>query len=62
MGVFRGASVPATPICRLLRWEQPSVDEGAEAYEERHQERRFGSLAAAAQDLGYQLTPKAAEA
>lgn len=62
VAVFATARKLATLIYRLLRWGQPYVDEGAEAYEKRYLERRIGSLAAAAQDLGYQLTPKATEA
>ena len=47
----------ATIIYRLLRWGQPYVDEGAQAYEQRYQEGRIKSLMARAKDLGYQLTP-----
>jgi len=52
---------PATLIYRLLRWGQPYVDEGAEAYEKRYKEVRVKSLTAAAKDLGYQLTPAATQ-
>ena len=51
----------ATLIYRLLRWGQPYVDEGAEAYEKRYKEVRVKSLTAAAKDLGYQLTPAATQ-
>jgi transposase len=44
-------------IYRLLRWGQPYVDEGAEAYERRYQERRIRSLKSKAKQLGMQLTP-----
>jgi hypothetical protein len=46
----------ATLIYRLLRWGQPYVDEGAEAYESRYRQQRIQTLAAKAKELGYQLT------
>ena len=57
IAVFATARKLATLIYRLLRWGQPYVDEGAEAYEKRYQEGRFKSLTATARDLGFQLTP-----
>lgn len=57
VAVFATARKLATLIYRLLRWGQPYVDEGAEAYEKRYQENRIKSLAAKAKQLGYQLTP-----
>jgi transposase len=57
VAVFATARKLATIIYRLLRWGQPYVDEGAEAYEKRYQENRFKSLTARAKDLGYRLTP-----
>jgi transposase len=48
-------------IYRLLRWGQPYVDQGAEAYEKHYQEARVKRLTAMAKDLGYQLTPSPAE-
>jgi transposase len=57
VAVFATARKLATLIYRLLRWGQPYVDEGAAAYEKRHQQARIKSLTAAAKDLGYQLTP-----
>ena len=57
VAVFATARKLATLIYRLLRWGQPYVDEGAEAYEKRYQESRIKSLTARAKELGYQLTP-----
>ena len=60
MAVFATARKLATLIYRLLRWGQPYVDEGAEAYEKRYQAERIKSLTAKAKELGYQLTPTTA--
>ena len=57
VAVFATARKLATHIYRLLRWGKPYVDEGAEAYEKRHQQARINYLNAAARDFGYQLTP-----
>jgi hypothetical protein len=57
MAVFATARKLATLIYRLLRWGQPYVDEGAEAFEKRYQEARTRSLLATAKQLGYQLVP-----
>jgi transposase len=57
VAVFATARKLATFIYRLLRWGKPYVDEGAEAYEKRHQQARVNHLNAEARDLGYQLTP-----
>lgn len=57
VAVFATARKLATIIYRLLRWGQPYVDEGAEAYEQRYQQSRIKSLTAKAKELGYQLTP-----
>ena len=62
VAVFATARKLATLIYRLLRWGQPYVDEGAEAYEKRYQEGRVKRLTVMARDLGFQLTPKVAEA
>ena len=48
VAVFASARKLATLIYRLLRWEQPYVDEGTAAYEKRYQETRLRSLTAAA--------------
>ena len=57
VAVFATARKLATLIYRLLRWGQPYVDEGAEAYEKRHRQARLNHLNAQAHDFGYQLTP-----
>jgi hypothetical protein len=62
VAVFATARKLATLIYRLLRWGQPYVDEGAEAYQKRYQEARIKRLKATAKDLGYELTPNASQA
>ena len=62
VAVFATARKLATLIYRLLRWGQPYVDEGAQAYEKRYEEVRIKRLAATAKNLGYQLTPQIAGA
>jgi transposase len=62
VAVFATARKLATLIYRLLRWGQPYVDEGAEAFEQRYTEQRLNRLTTMAKDLGYQLTPKTTEA
>ena len=57
IAVFATARKLATLIYRLLRWGQPYVDEGAQAYEGRYRKQRIQSLAAKANALGYQLAP-----
>ena len=57
VAVFATARKLATLIYRLLRWGQPYVDEGAEAFEKRYQQQHIKSLAARAKELGYQLMP-----
>jgi hypothetical protein len=44
---------------RLLRWGQPYMDEGAEAYERRYQEIRVTALKTTARKLGYELISNA---
>jgi hypothetical protein len=60
VAVFATARKLATLIYRALRWGQPYVDEGAEAYEKRYREARLTSLKDRAADMGYQLVPKPA--
>ncbi len=55
VAVFATARKLATLIYRLLRWGQPYIDEGAEAYERRYREGRISTLKAKAKELGYQL-------
>jgi transposase len=56
IAVFATAKKLATLIYRFLRWGQPYVDEGIEAYENRYRQQRVKSLAAKAKELGYHLT------
>jgi transposase len=58
VAVFATARKLATLIYRMLRWGQPYVDQGAQAYEKQYQERRVNRLKSTAQELGFQLTPK----
>ena len=55
VAVFATARKLATLIYRLLRWGQPYVDEGAEAFERRYQHIRITALKARATELGYEL-------
>ena len=57
IATFAAARKIATLIYRLLRWGQPYIDEGAEAYEKRYQQQRIRGLESRAKQLGYQLTP-----
>jgi len=57
VATFAAARKIATLIYRLLRWGQPYIDEGAEAYEKRYHLQRVKGLHSRAQQLGYQLTP-----
>ena len=57
VAVFATARKLASVIYRLLRRGQPYVDEGAEAFESRFQQRRIKTLAARAKELGYELAP-----
>jgi transposase len=58
VAVFATARKLATLIYRMLRWGQPYVDQGAQAYEKQYQERRVNRLKSTAQELGFELTPK----
>jgi transposase len=57
VAVFATARKLAALIYRLLRWGQPYVDEGAEAFEQRYRQQHIKGLAARAKELGYQLMP-----
>lgn len=57
VAVFATARKLGTLIYRRLRWGQPYMDEGAEAFEKRYQQGRIKGLVAKAKELGYQLTP-----
>jgi transposase len=57
VALFATARKLATLIYRLLRWGQPYLDEGADAYEARYRQQRLTSLTGKAKALGYQLAP-----
>jgi transposase len=57
IAVFATARKLATLIYRLLRWGQPYVDEGANAYETRYRQQRIGRLAATAKQLAISWLP-----
>ena len=57
VAVFATARKLATLIYRLLRWGQPYVDDGAQAYENRYRQQRIRNLMMKAKALGYQLAP-----
>lgn len=57
IATFAAARKIATILYRLLRWGQPYIDEGSEAYEKRYQQQRIRGLQSRAKQLGYQLTP-----
>ena len=59
VAVFGTARKLATLIYRLLRWGQPYVDEGAEAFEKRYEAARLASLKAKAKTFGYELVQSA---
>ena len=42
-----------------MRWGQPYVDEGAEAFEKRYEATRLASLKAKAKTFGYELVQSA---
>jgi hypothetical protein len=62
VAVFATARKLATLIYRLLRWGQPYVDEGAQAFENRHRLSRIKRLTAMAKDLGFQVQPQPSQA
>lgn len=57
VAVFATARKLAILIYRLLRWGQAYVDEGAEAYEKRYQERRLNAIQAQAKQFGMAVVP-----
>lgn len=57
VAVFATARKLAQLAYRMLRWGQDYVDQGEEAYERRHRQRRLLGIAAAANSLGYQMVP-----
>lgn len=58
VAVFATARKLATLVYRLLRWGQPYIDKGQQAYETQFQASRLRSLATAAAQFGYQLMSK----
>lgn len=60
VAAFATARKLATWIYRLLRWGQPYVDKGAEAFEKRYNAARLYRLNTTASQLGYQLVAKPA--
>lgn len=60
VAVFATARKLAILIYRALRWGQSYIDEGAEAFEKRHQQRRLKALEAKVKELGFQLVPAGA--
>ena len=62
VAVFATARKLATLIYRLLRWGQPYLDEGAQAYENRYRQLRLQNLTTRVNALGYKLTPINVEA
>jgi hypothetical protein len=57
VAVFATARKLAILIYRALRWGQSYIDEGAEAFEKRRQQRRTKALEARAKETGFQLVP-----
>jgi len=62
VATFATARKLAQHIYRLLKWGQPYVDEGVEAYEKRYLQARVRRVTEQALALGFELTPKATEA
>ena len=62
VAIFATARKLAQMIYRVLRWGQPYVDEGGEAYEKRYQQARINRLHTTVADLGFVMIPKAANA
>jgi len=57
VAVFAIARRLAVLVYRMLRWGQDYVDEGLEAYEARHEEKRIKGISKAAKAMGYVLVP-----
>ena len=57
IAVFATARKIATLIYRALRWGQAYLDEGAEAWEKRYQERKIKAMEANAKKYGYKMVP-----
>ena len=61
VGIFAVARKLAILVYRMIRFGQDYVDIGQAAYEAQFQARRLKALAASANDLGFVLTPIAAD-
>ena len=57
VAIFATARKLAIYIYRMLRFGQDYVDEGAQAYEQRFQQRRLNSIKSIAKQMGYHLVP-----
>jgi transposase len=55
--VFASARKLAQLVYRLIRYGQAYVDEGAEVYEERFNQRRLESYTQTLKDMGYKVEP-----
>ena len=55
VAVFVTARQLGTLVYRMLRWGQPYVDIGPQAYEEQHRAAKLRALASTAAQLGYHL-------
>lgn len=58
--VFATARKLAVYVYRMLRFGQDYVDEGAQAFEQRFQQKRLASMRTFAKQIGYELVPIAA--
>jgi hypothetical protein len=59
VAVFATARKLGILIYRLLRWGQAYVDEGAEAFEKRHEAMKIAAFKAKAKELGFELVQTA---
>lgn len=55
--IFATARKLAIYIYRMLRFGQDYIDEGAQAYEQRFQQKRLASMRSFAKQMGYELVP-----
>jgi transposase len=61
VAVFATARKLAQLVYRLVRYGQPYVDAGAQAYEERFSKRRLASFTATLKKMGYKVEPLVAQ-
>jgi transposase len=62
IAIFATARKLAAWIYRLLRWGQPYLDEGVQAYEKRYHQARINALRAKGAELGFDVVPKVVNA